>query len=133
MLLPESLVATLRKRRGLGLIFRTKSGTPLNLNNVRFQDFVPTMEQAEVPRIRFHDLRHLNASYLLASGVDMATLSSRLGHSSKSFTLETYAHLLPGGEEKAVGAVNRLLTKIKPSNSSNPNPTKTAVLARRNQ
>jgi site-specific recombinase XerD len=56
-------------------------------------------------------MRHFNASYLLASGVDMATLSSRLGHSSKAFTLQTYAHMLLGGEEKAAAAANLLLTK----------------------
>jgi len=115
VLLPESLVAELRQRRGLGFVFKTKRGTPLNLNNVRFQDFAPTMKRAGVPRIRFHDMRHFNASYLLASGVDMATLSSRLGHSSKAFTLQTYAHMLLGGEEKAAAAANQLLTKTAPS------------------
>ncbi len=111
VLLPEILAAKLRQRRGLGFVFKTKRGTPLNLNNVRFRDFAPTIMRAGVPRIRFHDLRHFNASYLLASGVDMATLSSRLGHSSKAFTLQTYAHMVPGCEEKAAAAANQLLTQ----------------------
>jgi integrase len=41
---------------------------------------------------RLHDLRHSHASQLLAAGVDVKTISERLGHSSTSFTLDSYVH-----------------------------------------
>ena len=50
------------------------------------------------PRIRFHDLRH--ASHLLAAGVNVKVVSERLGHASVAFTLDTYAHVMPGNRRR---------------------------------
>lgn len=49
-----------------------------------------------LPRIRFHDLRHTHASLLLRAQVNPKVVSERLGHSSVAFTLDTYAHIMPG-------------------------------------
>jgi len=111
VLLPEELVIGLRKQRGLGLVFHTRNGTPLNLNNLRFQDFWPTIRRAGLPRVRIHDLRHFHASLLLANGVDIASVAGRMGHASKSFTLATYGHEMPGGQERAAAVANQLLTQ----------------------
>ena len=46
-------------------------------------------------------MRHTHASILIASGVDIKTVSARLGHASASFTLDTYGHLLPGNQVAA--------------------------------
>lgn len=54
-----------------------------------------------VPRIRFHDLRHSHASLLLRAGVNPKVVSERLGHSSVAFTLDTYAHVMPGMQPEA--------------------------------
>ncbi len=43
-------------------------------------------------KIRFHDLRHTNATLLLQSGIDIKTLQSRLGHADVTTTLNIYAH-----------------------------------------
>ena len=45
-------------------------------------------------KIRLHDLRHLNISLLLLSGLDVVTVAERAGHSSPRITLETYSHTL---------------------------------------
>jgi hypothetical protein len=47
-------------------------------------------------RIRLHDLRHGQASLMLAAGVDIVVVSKRLGHSSVAITSDSYTHLLPG-------------------------------------
>ena len=47
------------------------------------------------PPIRFHDLRHGAATLLLAQGVSARYITDLLGHSQVSFTLQTYAHVLP--------------------------------------
>jgi hypothetical protein len=49
----------------------------------------------------FHALRHSHASQSLADGVDIKTVSSRLGHSKASFTLAQYCHLMPGQDQEA--------------------------------
>ncbi|MFU8842139.1 MAG: tyrosine-type recombinase/integrase, partial [Nitriliruptoraceae bacterium] len=46
-----------------------------------------------------HDLRHTHAS--LAAGVNPKVVSERLGHSSVAFTLDTYAHVMPGMQPDA--------------------------------
>ena len=53
---------------------------------------------------RFHDLRHLHASGMLAAGVNVKTISERLGQSTVSITLDVYSHLLPGAQEAAAQA-----------------------------
>src|SRR5262245_56179546 len=49
----------------------------------------------ELPKARFHDLRHTHASLLLEAGEHAKVVSERLGHSSVAFTLDTYGHLMP--------------------------------------
>ena len=51
--------------------------------------------EAELPRIRFHDLRHTAASLMLNNGVDVLVASNRLGHAKPSITLDVYGHLIP--------------------------------------
>ncbi|RJT76478.1 site-specific integrase [Arthrobacter cheniae] len=46
---------------------------------------------------RIHDLRHLNASWLLQAGLDIYKLQIHLGHESITTTLDRYSHLLPEG------------------------------------
>lgn len=46
--------------------------------------------------VKFHDLRHTHASFLLSSGAPIAAVSKRLGHAQVSITLDTYAHVMPG-------------------------------------
>ena len=46
-----------------------------------------------LPRARFHDLRHTHATQLLASGVHPKIASERLGHASVGITLDLYSHV----------------------------------------
>jgi len=59
-------------------------------------------KNTELPKIRFHDLRHTNASIMLASGIDMKTISERLGHSQIGITMNLYAHVSVEMQRKAV-------------------------------
>lgn len=61
-----------------------------------------------MPRgVTFHSLRHTHATWLLLQGVDMRTVSERLGHSSVGVTLSIYAHVLPGRDAQAAEAFAR--------------------------
>lgn len=63
--------------------------------------------------LKFHELRHTQATQLLANGVDVKTVQTRLGHASPSITLGTYAHAVPENDE---AAANLLESIINPSN-----------------
>lgn len=63
--------------------------------------FAKILANADLPKIRFHDLRHTHASILLKSGVHPKVVQERLGHSSISITLDTYSHLVPSLQRSA--------------------------------
>ena len=60
------------------------------------------------PEITFHSLRHTHATWLISRGVDMKTVSARLGHSSVNTTMTIYAHVLPGSDAEAAAAFERM-------------------------
>ena len=70
------------------------------------------MQYAELPMIRFHDLRHTFATHALSSGVDAKTLSGILGHTNASFTLDTYTHVTTDMQKKASSIVEDILSEI---------------------
>ncbi|MGA7104625.1 MAG: tyrosine-type recombinase/integrase, partial [Candidatus Deferrimicrobiaceae bacterium] len=51
-------------------------------------------------QIRFHDLRHTFASWLIANGESLAYVKDQMGHHSIQITVDTYGHLIPGRTEK---------------------------------
>lgn len=55
-----------------------------------------------MPPIRLHDVRHSYPTAALRAGVPVKVVSERLGHSSVSFTQDTYMHVIPGMD--ALGA-----------------------------
>jgi integrase len=54
-----------------------------------------------MPEITLHSLRHTHASMLIASGMDILTISRRLGHGSPTITLRVYGHLIHGSDDRA--------------------------------
>jgi integrase len=82
---------------------------PQRRMTIRNRDFAekaaahpPFEGHAEVlPRIRLHDLRHGWGSHAVANGIDVRTVSAPLGHSSASFTVDRYVHVIREAEERA--------------------------------
>ena len=70
------------------------------------------LKNADLPSIRFHDLRHTFASHALSSGVDARTLSGILGHTNASFTLDTYTHVTNDMQKNASVIVGRFMRDI---------------------
>lgn len=56
--------------------------------------FSKFLKKYNLKHMRFHDLRHTHATLLIANGIDMKTVSSRLGHSNISTTMNIYTHTL---------------------------------------
>jgi integrase len=59
------------------------------------------MAKIGMPEITLHSLRHTHASVLIASGMDILTISRRLGHASPTITLQVYGHLIDGADDRA--------------------------------
>ena len=79
------------------------------MGSVTGKQFKELMEKAGVPQIRFHDLRHTHASWMLLNGVHPKVVSERLGHSSISITMDTYSHVIPSVDREAAEGLDALL------------------------
>ena len=77
-----------------------------------YKDFKATLKLANLPDIRFHDLRHTSATLMLQQGTHPKIVQERLGHSDISLTLNTYSHVLPSMQEEAAEKLDELLIPI---------------------
>jgi len=100
--IPASLAAALAAHRlslpasrstDEAFVFSTARGTPLHYRNVARRALDPATKAAGLPRLRWHDLRHVAASVLIADGHPVTYVSHVLGHATPSITLDTYSHL----------------------------------------
>jgi integrase len=90
-------------RPAVAYVFTGESGLPLwpQWITSRFRDLC---DEAGLPRIGPHGLRHSAATWLIASGASPKLVSQRIGHASPTVTLSLYSHVLPGHDEAAAGA-----------------------------
>lgn len=100
-------------------IFIQDDGKQMNLHTPlhKFRDILQYYNDSvsdpeeKLPLITFHDLRHTSASIMIASGmVDIETIARRLGHSDVSMTLNRYGHALPSQDDKAMQALDMMLS-----------------------
>jgi len=71
-----------------------------------------------LPDVNIHGLRHTNATLLIAGGVPLKTVSSRLGHSSISTTGNIYAHAVRSADETAAEVLEEVLGKKERNNGT---------------
>lgn len=71
--------------------------------NIKYAKF------AGLPHIRVHDYRHTHASFLVNEGINIQEIARRLGHSNVQETWNTYSHLYPREEERAISFLNRMV------------------------
>ena len=90
------------------VVFASGTGSILTPSNVA-RAFKVLCQQAQVPRIRFHDLRHTSASLLIRSNVPVKVVSDRLGHADSSFTLRTYVHVFDDQRRAAALPLGQML------------------------
>jgi integrase len=122
--LPDLVVDVLRERRrqqleqrlalGLGklpddaLVFPGAEGRPQSPRDISTQ-WALAADRAGLGAVTFHALRHTHASQLIDAGVDIVTISRRLGHAGPNITLQIYAHLFRKSDDKAAQAINAAL------------------------
>lgn len=91
------------------LVFPNGSGRPLDAYMVT-KPFKSICKRVGLPQTtRFHDLRHTAATIWLLKGIHPKIVQEALGHSTITITLDTYSHVLPTMQEKAVEAMRESL------------------------
>ncbi len=61
----------------------------------------------KIPRVPFHGLRHTHVSALIDGGLDVFSVSRRIGHGSPALTLKVYSHMFTEKDAQAIEAVLR--------------------------
>lgn len=82
------------------LVFSDLDGEP-RLPNAITKEWQRTAKAAGMASATLHSLRHTHASHLIANGLDILTISRRLGHGSPTITLAVYGHLFPQTDNRA--------------------------------
>ncbi len=88
-------------------VFDRGDGRPLDPSDFT-RAFKRVAAKVGLSNTRLHDIRHGFATALLAQGVHPKIVSEALGHSSVSFTLDTYSHVVPGLQEAVAQAIQSL-------------------------
>jgi integrase len=101
----QRLAAGLGKAPDDAPVFATIAGGYMTQATVTHQ-WSNQMTAIGMGGVTLHSLRHTHASMLIASGVDVLTVSRRLGHSSPKVTLDVYGHLIHGGDDRAAQIVS---------------------------
>jgi len=83
----------------------TKTDT-LDVSAWRRRIFVKILELSGLKKIRVHDLRHTYASLMLEQGQPLIYIQRQLGHHSIQITADTYSHLIPTSDRKAVNSLD---------------------------
>jgi integrase len=92
------------------LVFCTVEGEPLSPDDLS-RDWWRLTITRPLPRVSFHSLRHSHASALIASGLDVLTISRRLGHGSPVVTLGVYGHMFRDTGREAADAIEAVLKR----------------------
>ena len=92
-------------------LFTSWNGKPMHPDTPSkwFTDF---LKKNNLPQVHIHSLRHTNASLLIANGVDIKTVSKRLGHSSIQTTGVIYTHAIQKADKLASEQLRRLPLSI---------------------
>jgi integrase len=115
----EALKRRLRKAQDEGfepdeikIVFPNLRGGYLRGSNFDRSLWYPIRDSVGIPdTFVFHDLRHTQASLLLAAGVDLKVIQKRLGHRDFATTANTYSHLLQNAQTDAVDKLSAMMKK----------------------
>ncbi len=92
------------------MVFTQVDGSPIFPDTIskQWKNFI---KNKDLPKLTFHGLRHTSASYLIACGQDVVSVSKRLGHAKPSTTLSIYAHAFKKRDQESAKYIEGLYTK----------------------
>lgn len=91
------------------LVFTTEVGTPIHPRNLRDRALKRTLQRAGCPRVKWHELRHSAATFLLSQGAPIRVVQEILGHSTVRITLDLYGHVLREQKKEAADKIDAFL------------------------
>ena len=94
--------------KDLGYVLFKENGEPFHPDSLT-QKWERFIAKYHLPHIRLHDLRHSNATAMIAAGINAKVVQHRLGHANVSITLNTYTHVLPEMDQEAADKLNQAL------------------------
>jgi integrase len=97
----EELLALGIRQAGETLVCARADGRPHQPRSLTHEFTYLIRRLKDIPRVRFHDLRHSHATQLLLAGVHPKVAQERLGHSTISTTLDLYSHVTETMQEDA--------------------------------
>jgi integrase len=98
-------------------VFVNDEGNAVDPDNFRKRVWPKLLEKAGLRAIRIHDLRHTFASLLIGQGEGLPYVRDQMGHHSIALTVDTYGHLVPGGNR---AAVDRLASRLRSAGNRPP-------------
>ncbi len=93
-------------------IFTQWNGLPMHPSTPS-KWFAKFLKKHELRKITFHQLRHTSATILINAGLNIRALSSRLGHSNTSTTLNIYSHALKSADKTAADKMDEIMFNSK--------------------
>jgi integrase len=113
--LPPAALAALKELHGRNVlpmrsrfVFAEEDGAALK-THILISRWQKVREAAGVPDVRWHDLRHSCASYLIQHGSSLSEIGAQLGHKNVA-TSKRYAHLIPGAKPTGADELNSKLS-----------------------
>jgi len=118
--LPDGIIPILKRHKTLQAKNRLKLGNSYRNGNYVYcqtdgspycpgyisKKFTAFLKKRNLKLIRLHDLRHSNATLMLACGVPAKVASERLGHSNIAITMDLYSHVLDSMQQDAAEKIN---------------------------
>jgi len=98
--LAKELETQLAERSTTEFVFPAEEGGPIRKSNFTRRCWHPALREAGLEGTRFHSLRHSAAALLVELGAHPKLVQSQLGHSSIRVTMDTYAFLMPGLDDR---------------------------------
>ena len=105
----EELLALGIRQTGETLLCARADGAPLQPRSLTHEFTRLVRKQKDLPKVRFHDLRHSHATQLLEAGVHPKVAQERLGHSTITTTLDLYSHVTHTMQEDAATRLDAVL------------------------
>ena len=104
-----------RQRMSAGLagsewLFSNLRGNRLSTTNLHRNSFKPLLRKANLPSIRFHDLRHTPATLMLLSNDPIKVVSETLGHANVAITMDMYQHVLPTMQQESADKMDGIFS-----------------------
>lgn len=120
--IPSEIIPILKAKKGIGLVCCKEDGGIIN-GGTFSHHFSDLLKENKLPHIRFHDLRHFNATMMLKYRISDKEAAKRLGHANPNTLRKTYQHVLDEMDRHNATTLNQIIHR-KRSEGQNEGQTK---------